>query len=162
MIIQIEKNISDKQYKNIIHKLDSINYKYTDVSTQFQDYLVAIGKQPFDIRSIGILEGVKDLHRVSDNYKLVSRKWKVQETVIDLGDDVKIGGGHFALMAGPCSIEGEAQIEDTVQHLVNNNIKIMRGGVYKPRSSPYSFRGLGLDGLKLLTMSIKLPHPIIH
>jgi 3-deoxy-7-phosphoheptulonate synthase len=155
MIIQIEKNISDKQYKNLIHKLDAINYKYTNVSTQFQDYLVAIGKQAFDIRSIGVMEGVKDLHRVSDNFKLVSRKWKVQETIIDLGGDVKIGGGHFALMAGPCSIEGEDQIEDTVQHLVNNNIKIMRGGVYKPRSSPYSFRGLGLEGLKLFYKACK-------
>ncbi|MCH2022160.1 MAG: 3-deoxy-7-phosphoheptulonate synthase [Saprospiraceae bacterium] len=155
MIIQIEKNISDKQYKNLIEKLDSINYKYTNVSTQFQDYLIAIGKQDFDIRSIGSMEGVKDLHRVSDNYKLVSRKWKVQETIIDLGDNVKIGGGHFALMAGPCSIEGEEQIEDTVEHLHKNNIKIMRGGVYKPRSSPYSFRGLGLDGLKLFYNACK-------
>ncbi|MDC0230522.1 3-deoxy-7-phosphoheptulonate synthase [Aureispira] len=155
MIIQIEKNINEKQYKNLIQKLDSINYKYTNVSTQFQDYLVAIGKQDFDIRSIGVMEGVKDLHRVSDNFKLVSRKWKVQETIIDLGDNVKIGGGHFELMAGPCSIEGEQQIEDTVQHLFKNNIKIMRGGVYKPRSSPYSFRGLGLDGLKLFYKACK-------
>ncbi|MEQ9009339.1 MAG: 3-deoxy-7-phosphoheptulonate synthase, partial [Ekhidna sp.] len=64
-------------------------------------------------------------------------------------DDVKIGGGHFALMAGPCSIEGEENIIDTISFLKANDIKIMRGGVYKPRSSPYSFRGLGIDGLKL-------------
>ncbi|MFT5645886.1 MAG: 3-deoxy-7-phosphoheptulonate synthase [Aureispira sp.] len=149
MIIQLEKNIEAAQYQHLTQKLESINYQYTKVKTQFQEYLVAIGKQEFDIRSIGVLDGVQDLHRVSDNYKLVSSKWKVQETVIDLGDGVKIGGGHFAAMAGPCSIEGEAQIEETVKHLVKNNVRIMRGGVYKPRSSPYSFRGMGLDGLKL-------------
>lgn len=149
MIIQLEKNIKEADYNKIISKLDAIDYKYTNVQTQFQDYIVAIGKKAFDIRSIGVLDGVKDLHRVSDNYKLVSRKWKVQDTVIDLGDDVTIGGGHFSIMAGPCSIEGEAQIEETVKHLVKNNVRVMRGGVYKPRSSPYSFRGLGLEGLQL-------------
>ena len=149
MIIQLKKNISKKNYSELLIKLDNIGYKYADVSTQFQDYIVAIGKKSFDIRSIGGLNGVKDLHRVSDNFKLVSSKWKVKDTVIDLGDDVKIGGGHFAMMAGPCSIEGEEQIENTVRHLVNNNVRIMRGGVYKPRSSPYSFRGLGLEGLSL-------------
>jgi 3-deoxy-7-phosphoheptulonate synthase len=85
---------------------------------------------------------------VSDAYKLVSSKWKVQSSQIDLGEGVKIGRGHFQIMAGPCSIEGEKQIFETVQHLVQNNVKIMRGGVYKPRSSPYSFRGLGIEGLK--------------
>lgn len=149
MIIQLEKNISPAQYDKIVAQLESIHYEYNIVETQFQNYLVAIGKKSFDIRSIGILDGVKDLHRVSDDYKLVSKKWKVQDTVIDLGDNVKIGAGHFAVMAGPCSIEGEAQIEETVKHLVKNNVRIMRGGVYKPRSSPYAFRGLGLEGLKL-------------
>jgi 3-deoxy-7-phosphoheptulonate synthase len=149
MIIQLEKNISEKNYSELLIKLDKIGYKYADVKTQFQDYIVAIGKKSFDIRSIGGMQGVKDLHRVSDNFKLVSSKWKVQDTVIDLGDDVEIGGGHFAMMAGPCSIEGEEQIENTVRHLVKNNVRVMRGGVYKPRSSPYSFRGLGLEGLRL-------------
>lgn len=149
MIIQLEKNINKIEYQNLTHKLAAINYQYTNVQTQFQEYLVAIGKGAFDIREIGVMPGVKDLHRVSDNYKLVSSKWKVQDTIIDLGDGVKIGGGHFAVMAGPCSIEGEKQIEETVKHLVKNNVRVMRGGVYKPRSSPYSFRGMGLEGLKL-------------
>ncbi|MEO1254560.1 MAG: bifunctional 3-deoxy-7-phosphoheptulonate synthase/chorismate mutase, partial [Bacteroidota bacterium] len=103
----------------------------------------------FDVRKIGHMKGIKDIHVVSDDYKLVSAKWKVSQTAIDLGDDVKIGDGHFALMAGPCSIEGEENIMDTINFLKANDIKIMRGGVYKPRSSPYSFRGLGIDGLKL-------------
>lgn len=155
MIIQLEKNIAPAQYEQLLQHLEAIQYQHTKVSTQFQDYLVAIGKKEFDIRSIGVLEGVQDLHRVSDQYKLVSSKWKVHNTVIDLGDGVKIGEGDCAIMAGPCSIEGEQQIEETVAHLKANNIKIMRGGVYKPRSSPYSFRGMGLEGLQLFYKACK-------
>ncbi len=149
MIIQLEKNIAASQKEKLQEKLQSINYEGNEVNTQFGNYIVAVGKKDFDIRSIGTMEGIKDIHKVSDPYKLVSKKWKVKDTVIDLGDDVKIGTGHFPIMAGPCSIESEEQIESTINHLVENGIKIMRGGVYKPRSSPYAFRGLGMDGLKL-------------
>jgi len=149
MIIQLEKDIQPQQREKLEAQLNSINYKTSGVSTQFGDYIIAVGKKDFDIRSIGTLEGIRDIHRVSDAYKLVSKKWKVDDTVIDLGDGVKIGSGHFSLMAGPCSIESEEQIEKTIAHLVENGVKIMRGGVYKPRSSPYSFRGLGMDGLKM-------------
>ncbi|RMG71375.1 MAG: 3-deoxy-7-phosphoheptulonate synthase, partial [Bacteroidetes bacterium] len=81
--------------------------------------------------------------------QLVSRKWRVHPTTIDLGDGVLIGEGGLSLMAGPCSIEDEGQIEAIIGHLQAQDIRIMRGGVYKPRSSPYSFRGLGIEGLKL-------------
>ncbi|MCB0584957.1 MAG: 3-deoxy-7-phosphoheptulonate synthase, partial [Phaeodactylibacter sp.] len=87
--------------------------------------------------------------RVSDAYKLVSKKWRVEDTSIRLNDDTEIGTGHFTIMAGPCSIESEEQIEKVIGHLARNGVRIMRGGVYKPRSSPYSFRGLGIDGLRL-------------
>ena len=149
MIIQLEKNIATSQLANLKQKLEAIQYKTTEVSTQFNHYIIGVGKKEFDIRAIGTMEGIRDIHRVSDAYKLVSKKWKVSETVIDLGDGVKIGGGNFQIMAGPCSIESEAQIEQTVAHLVANGVRIMRGGVYKPRSSPYSFRGLGIPGLKI-------------
>ncbi|MEO9871370.1 3-deoxy-7-phosphoheptulonate synthase [Ekhidna sp.] len=149
MIIQLEKGVNGEVLQSVEKELQSLNYKTTHVQTQYGSYLIGTGKKQFDIRKIGHLKGIKDIHVVSDDYKLVSAKWKVNPTVIDLGDDVKIGGGHFSLMAGPCSIEGEENILDTIQFLKQNNIKIMRGGVYKPRSSPYSFRGLGIDGLKL-------------
>ncbi len=149
MIIQLEKNITTEQFSKLQEKLTNINYKSVKVTTQFSEYIIGVGKKEFDIRAIGIMEGISDIHRVSDAYKLVSRKWKVKETQIDLGDNIKIGDGSFQIMAGPCSIESEEQIHSTIQHLVKNNVKIMRGGVYKPRSSPYSFRGLGIDGLKL-------------
>ena len=149
MIIHLEKNISDKQLETLNEKLQSIEYKTNRVSTQFMDYIIAVGKKEFDIRSIGCLEGICDIHRVSDSFKLVSKKWRVADSEIDLGDGMKIGTGHFAMMAGPCSIESEEQIENTIAHLVKNKLRIMRGGVYKPRSSPYSFRGLGIEGLKI-------------
>ena len=149
MIIQLEKNINAQQYADLQQKLNEIQYKPTRVQTQDADYLIAVGKKDFDIRAIGVMPGVRDVHRVSDDYKLVSRKWRVEDTVIDLGDGVCIGTGHFALMAGPCSIESEEQVEKTIRHLAENGVRIMRGGVYKPRSSPYAFRGLGIDGLKM-------------
>jgi 3-deoxy-7-phosphoheptulonate synthase len=149
LIIQLEKNIQQSDLNNLKSQLDAIQYKTNRVTTQFGDYIIGVGKKEFDIRAIGTLDGIRDIHRVSDAYKLVSKKWKVDNTVIDLGDDVKIGDGHFAMMAGPCSIESEEQVAKTIEHLLENGVKIMRGGVYKPRSSPYAFRGLGQDGLKM-------------
>ncbi len=148
MIIQLEKQVDENQKKDIINKVNELKYKTTEVKTQKGNYLVGIGKKEFDIRKIGNLAGIADIHIVSDDYKLVSRKWKVKPTSIDLGDGVVIEEGGMAIMAGPCSIEGEDQIKKTIDHLVENNVRIMRGGVYKPRSSPYSFRGMGIDGLK--------------
>ena len=149
MIIQVEPDIESPLKAAILKQIHDLGYKTTEVATQQGNYVVGIGKKEFDIRSLGHLPGIRDIHIVSDDYKLVSRKWKVSRTRLDLGDGVVIGEGTLSVMAGPCSIEDEAQIERTVQHLVANGVRIMRGGVHKPRSSPYSFRGLGLDGLKM-------------
>jgi 3-deoxy-7-phosphoheptulonate synthase len=149
MIIQLQQGIPAELKGNILQQIKEVGFKGNEVQTQEAHYIVGIGKKDFDIRSIGQLPGVADIHRVSDEYKLISRKWKVEPTRIDLGDGVIIGEGQFSIMAGPCSIESEKQIELVVQHLVENNVKIMRGGVFKPRSSPYAFRGLGLEGLQL-------------
>lgn len=148
MIIQLENTVTDAVKKEVLERISSLKYKTTEVKTQKGDYIIGIGKAAIDVREIGHLPGIKDIHVVSDDYKLVSRKWKVDRTVIDLGDGVKIGGGHFAIMAGPCSIEGEENIQKTIDHLKANGVTMMRGGVFKPRSSPYSFRGFGIDGLK--------------
>ena len=149
MIIQLQEKIKPKTKEAILSKINSVGYKTTEVKTQEGIYLVCIGSKEFDIRGIGALDGVSDVHRVSDSYKLVSKKWKVGFTSVDLGNDVVIGDGSLSLMAGPCSIESEEQVKKVVDHLVENGVKIMRGGVYKPRSSPYAFRGMGMDGLKM-------------
>ncbi len=149
MIIQLSEQITATQRETIISCVLKLGYKPNDVTTQKGRYIVGIGKKEFDIRMLGSMPGIVDIHRVSDDYKFVSNKWKVNRTVIDLGDGVLIGDGSLAIMAGPCSIENEKQIEDTINHLKENGVGIMRGGVFKPRSSPYAFRGLGIDGLKL-------------
>lgn len=148
MIIQLDKNIDHAAKANIVERVNQLKYKTTEVKTQKGNYIIGIGKKEFDIRDIGFMDGISDIHIVSDDYKLVSKKWKVKSTEIDLGDGVVIKEGGMAIMAGPCSIEGEEQIKKTIDHLVANDVKIMRGGVFKPRSSPYSFRGMGIDGLK--------------
>lgn len=149
MIIRLEENIKDQDFRLVRKKIQEVGFSANEVKTQFGHYLVGIGKHEIDLRSFGALNGIADIHRVSDQYKLVSSKWKVGYSQIDLGDNACIGDGCFEIMAGPCSIENESQIEKMVEHLKANNIKIMRGGVFKPRSSPYSFRGLGIEGLKI-------------
>ncbi len=149
MIVQVEKNISTNDKENLLKALNSIGYKTKEVITQSNHFIIGVGKNEFDIRKIGTMKGVRDIHRVTDDYKLVSKKWRVNDSVIDLGDNIRISRDNFTIMAGPCAIESEEQIRKTVAHLVKNNIKIMRGGVFKPRSSPYAFRGAGIEGLKI-------------
>lgn len=149
MIIQLDKNSTTQQRNDLENVLLQNKIKTTEVITQDNSYLVAVLTKDIDIRVIGNLPGVQDVHKVTDAYKLVSRKWKVNPTEIELGNNITISERDFTVIAGPCSIESEEQIHKIVQHLVKSNIKIMRGGVYKPRSSPYAFRGLGIDGLKL-------------
>lgn len=149
MIIQLQNNISSHHKSLISNFLQSKGFTTNEVKTQLGNYLICIGKSEIDIRTIGNTEGVKDVHVVSDNYQLVSKKWKTEYSKIKL-DDVTIGGLPPVIMAGPCSVESEEQINKVAQHLVKNNIRIMRGGVFKPRSSPYAFRGLGIDGLKMM------------
>jgi 3-deoxy-7-phosphoheptulonate synthase len=149
MIIQLQPTIQIQDKQKIVDKVTSFGYKTMEVNTQRGLYLIGIGKKDFDIRQVGHMQGIADIHRVSDEYKLVSAKWKVEPTIIDLGNGVTIGGGNLSIMAGPCSIENEQQVDLTINHLKTNGVNIMRGGVYKPRSSPYAFRGLGIDGLKM-------------
>ncbi len=149
MIIQLDAKISSADRDAILVAVKALDYKTTEVKTQKNNYLVAIGKREFDIRRLGHMSGIADIHRVSDDYKLVSRKWKVGRTHVNLGDDVVIGNGSLSIMAGPCSIENESQVQLTIDHLKANGLQIMRGGVFKPRSSPYAFRGMGVEGLKM-------------
>ncbi|PKP32029.1 MAG: 3-deoxy-7-phosphoheptulonate synthase [Bacteroidetes bacterium HGW-Bacteroidetes-17] len=148
MIIQLKDNLSETEKLAIKKKITELGYQSTEVKTQKKNYLICIGKNEVDIRMFGQLKGVADVHRVNEDYKLVSRKWKVSDTTIDLGDGIKINNGAKTIMAGPCSVESEDQIRDMVSVLKKNGVGIIRGGVFKPRSSPYSFQGHGLEALK--------------
>lgn len=155
MILQLEHNTEPKDILSLTETITGLGYKSTHVKTQRKNYLICIGNKEIDIRQLGHLPVVKDIHRVSDQYKLVSRKWKTNYTSINLGNDVYIGGKEKTIIAGPCSIESEKQAESIAEHLSQQGIKIMRGGVFKPRSSPYAFRGLGIEGMKLFHNACK-------
>ena len=92
---------------------------------------------------------VEDVRRVSEPYKKANRKFHPEDTVVDVSG-VKVGGGHFAVIAGPCSVESESQIETVAASVQAAGAKLLRGGAFKPRTSPYSFQGMGADGLDLL------------
>lgn len=149
MIVQLHEDANAAQEKDVISMITQSGFTITDVRANSQRYLVCSGNKTIDIRSIGNLEGVRDVHFVADNNQLVSREWRTTMTEVDLGSEVVIGNGELALMAGPCSIESEEQVRKTAEFLVRNNVRVMRGGVFKPRSSPYAFRGLGIEGLKM-------------
>ncbi len=149
MIIQLNKNIESGENLQLEQTLAQQNIPFYPVNTQLGEYIICTPNQDFDIRKIGQLKGIKDVHRVNGTHKMVSNKWKVKRSKIDVGDGIEIGAGEMTIMAGPCSIEDESQIIKTVEQLKKNGVKIMRGGVYKPRTSPYSFRGHGMEGLKM-------------
>ncbi|MCB0346719.1 MAG: 3-deoxy-7-phosphoheptulonate synthase [Bdellovibrionales bacterium] len=149
MIIELIEGATEEQRDEVAKLVKGLGYKPTYVQTQRGEYFVAIGKADFDIRVVGHHPHVRDVYRVSDAYKLVSRKWKAKPTRISLGDGVEVREGGLSLMAGPCSIESEEQVRAIVGHLSQCGVQIMRGGAFKPRTSPYAFRGLGLDGLKM-------------
>ena len=148
MLIQLIDNCSDKDLQEIFSAVNSLGYKPSEVVTQYGRYVICVGTAEVDIRIIGNLKGIKDVHVVADQSKLVSRLWKVQTTKIPLGDGIVISRDYFTIGMGPCSIEDEEQVIRMVGFLKENGVHLMRGGVYKPRSSPYSFRGHGLEGLK--------------
>ena len=102
-----------------------------------------------DMELLGSLEIVDSVKRVSEPFKQANRKFQPEDTVIEVGN-AKIGGGHFAMIAGPCSIESEEQIIEVAQAVKAAGADILRGGAFKPRTSPYAFQGLKGEGLKLL------------
>ncbi len=155
MIIQLKNDIDQQQQNTLDATLSNLQIPFYPVSTQKGQYLVCTPKGEFDIRQIGQLKGIRDVHRVSGPHKMVSRKWKVGRTSIDFADGTIIGPDELTVMAGPCSIESQGQIENTVAQLKKHGVKFMRGGVYKPRTSPYSFRGHGMEGLKLFYETCK-------
>lgn len=150
MIVVLEKNITEDQLKNVIQHLEDSGFKVHKSSGEERTILGAIGVQPnFDTRKIKILEGVEEVYRITDPFKLASRSFKKENTIINI-KDIQIGSDEVIVIAGPCSVESEEQIMTIAQLVKKSGAKILRGGAFKPRSSPYSFQGLGEDGLKLL------------
>lgn len=150
MVIVLEKNIQDKKLEDIIKHLEDFGFAVHKSTGVEQIVLGAIGVKPdFDIRKVKILDGVAEVYRITEPYKLAGRTFRKENTEIKI-KDVVIGGNEVAMMAGPCSVENEEQIMIAAELVHKSGAKILRGGAFKPRTSPYSFQGLGEEGLKLL------------
>ncbi len=150
MVIILKHNVTDEQVENIKSHLINYGFQIHESKGEQETILGAIGVKPnFDTRKIKILEGVAEVYRVTAPYKLASRDFKTDNTIIKIGD-YEIGGNKLVMMTGPCSVESEEQIYRLAKVVAESGSKILRGGAFKPRSSPYSFQGLGEEGLKFL------------
>lgn len=150
MVVVLEKNIPDKKLENIVRHLEDFGFAVHKSTGVQQIILGAIGVKPdFDTRKVKILDGVAEVYRITEPFKLASRTFKNDDTIIKL-KDVSFGGNDVVVMAGPCSVESEKQIFTIAEIVAKAGAKILRGGAFKPRTSPYSFQGLGEEGLKLL------------
>jgi 3-deoxy-7-phosphoheptulonate synthase len=150
MIVVLETGIAEKQIEEIIRVLHDHGFDVHRSTGVQHTVLGAIGVHPeFDHRQIGLIDGVSEVVRVTEPFKLASHAFKREGSVFDIGG-VKIGGPEIIVMAGPCSVETEEQIFTIAKYVKDAGAKILRGGAFKPRTSPYSFQGLGEMGLKLL------------
>lgn len=150
MVVVLEKNIGDKLIEDIIKHLEDFGFAVHKSTGVEQIVLGAIGVKPdFDIRKVKVLEGVSEVYRITEPFKLASRSFKKEDTKIKLGNSC-IGGNEIIVFAGPCSVENEHQMFTIAEIVAKAGAKILRGGAFKPRTSPYAFQGLGEEGLKLI------------
>ena len=150
MVVVMRERASDAQVQNVIAKLTEMGFDVHRSTGALRTVLGAVGgSRQFDTALLEVLDGVQEVHRITEPYKLASRSFKQDNTVITIGD-VRIGGDEVIVMAGPCSAESEEQVEASAAAVKRAGAKVLRGGAFKPRSSPYSFQGLGEEGLRLL------------
>lgn len=150
MVVVLEKDVSEQQIEDVIKHLQDYGFAVHKSTGIQQIVLGAIGVKPdFDTRKIKVLNGVAEVYRITEPFKLASRSFKKENTIINI-KDVSIGSDEIIVIAGPCSVESEEQIFTIAENVSKAGAKLLRGGAFKPRSSPYSFQGMGEEGLKLL------------
>lgn len=150
MLVVMKNEATEEQVRAVIREIENLGYRGIPIPGAERTAVCIIGNQgPVEDSQLLPLDGVKETIRVTKPYKLVSRETHLQSTIIAIGD-VKIGGKDPVVMAGPCAVESEEQAL-TIAHLVKQyGAQVFRGGAFKPRTSPYSFQGLGEEGLKIL------------
>src|SRR6266550_7698462 len=149
MVVVMQERATETQIELVVARLVELGmdvHRSTGVS---RTVLGVVGQKRPDPGLIEMMDGVHEVMRISEPYKLASRTFKPEGTVITVGD-ARIGGDEVIVMAGPCSAETEEQVNTTAAAVRKAGAKIFRGGAFKPRSSPYSFQGLGEEGLRLL------------
>ena len=151
MVVVMEEKASEEQIQSVINRLIGMGFDIHRSTGVRHTVLGAVGaKVDFEPRDIELLEGVGKVMRISAPYKIASREFRAERTVVTLGEDIAIGSDRVVVMAGPCSVEGEEQIESVAAIVAEAGLKVLRGGAFKPRSSPYSFQGLGEKGLQMM------------
>ncbi|MBR1797576.1 MAG: 3-deoxy-7-phosphoheptulonate synthase [Clostridiales bacterium] len=150
MIAVLKESATEQQIQNLINWFESQGVK---VNRSKGDYVTILGligdTTKIDIELLGGLDIIDNVMRISEPFKKANRKFHPEDTIVDIGG-VKIGGGNFAVMAGPCSVENEEQIIETAKAVKAAGATLLRGGAYKPRTSPYDFQGLHEEGIRLL------------
>jgi 3-deoxy-7-phosphoheptulonate synthase len=151
MVIVMQEGASDAHIQNVIDKLVAHGFDVHRSTGASHTVLGAVGvHRDFDHRDFELLQGVREVMRITQPFKLASRQFKPEGTVIDLGRGVKIGGPDVVVAAGPCAVESREQIFAIAESVSKAGAKILRAGAFKPRTSPYAFQGLGEPGLKLM------------
>ena len=155
MIVVLKSNVAKEKRDRLVEWLKGMGLGVHISEGEYQTVLGLIGDTgKIDMDLIGSLDIVASVNRVSETFKCVNRKFHPDDTVVQVGD-VKIGGGNFCLIAGPCSVETEEQIVGVAKAVKAAGANMMRGGAFKPRTSPYDFQGLKGEGLELLKIARK-------
>lgn len=149
MVVVMEERATEEQIQAVVAQLLEMGFDIHRSTGALRTVIGAVGGRSADPRLIELRPGVHEVLRISEPYKLASRTFKPETTVVTIGD-VRIGGDEVVVMAGPCSAESDEQVEGVAAAVKRAGAKVLRGGAYKPRSSPYSFQGLGEEGLRML------------
>ena len=151
MIVIMQNTATDEDIQAVIEKMVSLGFNVHRTSGAGQMILAGVGTPgQFEVTEFQVLTGVQDAYRISSPYKLAGRGFRPEGTRVTFPNGVVVGGENVTIMAGPCSVESREQILLSAQQVKAAGAQFLRGGAYKPRSSPYSFQGMGLEGLKLL------------
>jgi len=151
MLIVMNANATEAQIKNAVRVVESLGFRAHVMPGATRSAIGVTGNQgAVDLSHFENLPGVAEAIRVTKPYKLITLDLRPERTVVDLGDGARIGDGSLAIIAGPCSIENAKQAFAVAEAVKNSGVKFFRGGAFKPRTSPYSFSGLGKDALKIL------------
>jgi 3-deoxy-7-phosphoheptulonate synthase len=154
MIVILKPHSTEKEIQDVIEEVAKLGYTPHPIRGVLQTVVAAIGDERVHqtLESLNALTQVERVLRVQKRYKLVSRESAGTDTVVDV-DGIKVGGKNFVIMAGPCSVESEDQLLATARAVRKRGASILRGGAYKPRTSPYEFQGLGKEGLRILDVA---------
>ena len=151
MIVAMQETATEDQIQVVVEHLVDMGFSVHRTTGERQTILAAVGSRTdFDTRNLEVLSGVMEVHRISAPYKLAARSFRPQGTIVKFKNGVTVGDKEVVVMAGPCSVESRDQLFTVAELVAKAGARAVRGGAFKPRSSPYSFQGLGLEGLKLL------------